>query len=541
MDATAARQRTASAESGARADLWLIVFTIVTVSAGILFRFSNIDGKVCWVDECMSRVRVAGFLPSTVERALRSYSQPINVDDLKSFMHSRGVSAERASLWELLREDFQVCPVYYQSARLWSKFFGGATVSLRYFCAITSLLALPLLYLLALELFRCRRAACLALCLGASSPIFLIYAQQHRHYSIWIVTLLLACLTLLRAIRLGGSRAWAGYSVSLAISFLANPLSVLVTFGQAAFVFLRSRSKLSDECKAFVVSVTFALLAFVPRLVLSSFDVITGRHFAWLNIHNFRLGKHLWAFTIQPWTRLFWDSVEWGATAGEILMSIGLTCMVLFSVYYVIRRGSREQRLFVLALILPTICLLAARDVLFHQRSLTITRYMFPVLIGVQLAVAFLFARKTATMSGSTAARAPWTIMFVAVTMVGFHGCARLLSYPTTWAGFPVAASSVPEASALINNVHRPVVLIPCERRNGLPLSLCDRLKSDARIIPVNSQAVQWHRILQNELRSGGPVFLWDPEPSRLDEHLGGVRLSLQQVDTQKKLWRVKP
>src|SRR4029453_531212 len=117
--------------SGSAIEPWLIVVLLVSLSVGVYLRFNNVDGKPCWYDECYSRLRIAGFDRRDLVEAWTSGSRPIPADDVRAFMHCRFKPAADLPYLSILREDFQNCPLYYWTGRVWVGLFGETTAALR--------------------------------------------------------------------------------------------------------------------------------------------------------------------------------------------------------------------------------------------------------------------------------------------------------------------------------------------------------------------------------------------------------------------------
>lgn len=529
---------------GHRLELWLVILLWLTLSAAVTFRFCNIDNKLCWGDECFTRMRVAGFGRAELSHFWSSCARPISSDEAQSFMRLRWKHQAHLAQRPLLHEDFQTCPLYYWTARIWAEFLGDSASSLRYFSVLTSLLAFPLLYLCSLELFRCRRTACITLCLFASSPIILIYAQQIRHYSMWVLTVLLASLALLRAVRLNRRRTWVGYSAAVLISFLTNPLSVLVVIGHGAFILLREKPQ--GRLKAFVLSVLAGSLAFVPRIFTSSFNIVTGVGFGWLaQAPQGGLWHYLVGTFVRNFTRLFWDSAYWTASVANVLAAVSSVALAVWSLLYINRQGSREQKLFVNCLIAASLIPLILRDLVMLGCSATVTRYIFPSLLGIELAVGYSFAQLTAAVSASCAPvlpswrRASTAALLIAVVAIGLYSSLTGSLAATPWPSQTPTSAPVAEIAAEINCRHRPVVLVFWAGISYMPLILADRLKSGVEIIPVSSRTNQWQSLLLNELKSGREVLAWDPWHRSHDELRPPYGISLRSIDSERQLLKV--
>jgi uncharacterized membrane protein len=521
---------------------WLLTLIAVVLVGSLYLRFNGLGAKLCWYDEYDTRMRIAGFGGKQLVEFYKASALPIPLENLCSFLHSRKQAEEQLPLGTVLQNDFQICPLYYWTARVWVRLFGDSSLSLRCYSALTSLLAMPLLYLFCLELFGNRRLAYISICLVASSPAFLIYSQEIRHYSLWTATILLSSLALLRAVRLRSWGSWAAYAATLAACLLANALSLLVAAGHGAFVCLRARLRFDSLVRSFSWSLLAASLALVPRVLFSSIDAFTGKGLGWLAVPpKAGLPEYLWSTVIGNWARLFWDSVPWGSDLVDCCLALGLSGLLGISLIYLNRTGSQDQKLFINSLIAASIAGLVLRDLLLLGRSATITRYIFPALIGAELAVAYLFNGKTAhRMDGAPdAGRAFWICTLIVVIIAGLHGSVQVSDAQTHWANWPQVSASVPEVVAAINRSNNPVVLVPFHRSTRMPLVLVERLRAGAGIIPCTSTSRQWHTAMTAALHSGRPVFVWDPQSEMLGELRARTDISVSALELECKVCRL--
>ncbi len=88
-------------------------------------------------------------------------------------------------------------PLYYLLARLWAGLFADPVVALRSLSALFGLLLLPAVYWFARELFGDPRVSWMAVLLAATSPLFLLYAQEARQYALWCLLTALSGAALL--------------------------------------------------------------------------------------------------------------------------------------------------------------------------------------------------------------------------------------------------------------------------------------------------------------------------------------------------------
>ena len=97
-------------------------------------------------------------------------------------------------------------PLYFLLLKGWLSFSGTSEFGARALSAMTSTVAVPLLGVLALRLFRHRPTALIAATLAATSPYYVWYAQDAKMYPLFAVLALGAQYAFLRAWGWGDSR-----------------------------------------------------------------------------------------------------------------------------------------------------------------------------------------------------------------------------------------------------------------------------------------------------------------------------------------------
>jgi uncharacterized membrane protein len=140
--------------------------------------------------------------------------------------------------------------------------------AMRSLAALFSLMALPCIYWLCIELFDSPLTGLVAVALLAVSPFQVLYAQEAREYSLWTVTILLSSLALLRAMRLQTKISWSIYAVTLAFSLYTFIFSGLVLIGHGVYVVTVERFRLSKKLIAFLLASIAGVLAFLPWLMV---------------------------------------------------------------------------------------------------------------------------------------------------------------------------------------------------------------------------------------------------------------------------------
>jgi len=129
----------------------------------------------------------------------------------------------------LLKEDVHP-PLYFAMLHFWIA--GGDGVAyLRLLSVLTGVLTLPAVYLLGRQLFDAR-VGLIAAALLAISPLHIYYSQMVRNYVLFVLLVVLAFYTLLRAMQTDRWLWWCLYIVSAIASLYSHYYSVLTLFIQ---------------------------------------------------------------------------------------------------------------------------------------------------------------------------------------------------------------------------------------------------------------------------------------------------------------------
>lgn len=216
---------------------WFGFFIIVLLVLGVFFRFFNLEGKLYWHDEVYTTMRAAGFTRQEIDAELfqnRIFAAP----ELQKYQRLKPGSTPADTIRSLALEDPQHPPLFFLMARFWMQAFGSSLTASRTLPAILSLLALPLMYGLALELFASRMVAVLATALLALSPFDILFAQTARQYGLLTVMVIGSSFLLLRALRLKTWQNWGLYALATLIGLYTHPFFGLTLIAQAVYVLL---------------------------------------------------------------------------------------------------------------------------------------------------------------------------------------------------------------------------------------------------------------------------------------------------------------
>ncbi|HEY9813394.1 MAG TPA: hypothetical protein V6D31_07650, partial [Candidatus Sericytochromatia bacterium] len=149
-------------------DKWLGFLIIVVLVLGIFFRFANLGQKVYGMDETYTSLRISGY----TEAELIQEVIDGKVRNIKYVQKYQRINSEKTvvdTVKGLALEEPQLAPLYFVATRFWVQLFGDSMAVTRSMSAVFSLLALPCMYWLCLELFESSLTAWLAVSLLAVS------------------------------------------------------------------------------------------------------------------------------------------------------------------------------------------------------------------------------------------------------------------------------------------------------------------------------------------------------------------------------------
>ncbi|MEO0377853.1 MAG: glycosyltransferase family 39 protein [Cyanobacteria bacterium P01_A01_bin.17] len=460
---------------------------IALLAIGVCFRFANLDHKVYWFDEVSTSIRVAGHTKSEVEQQFVSRGAVT----AQSLLEYQTLQADTPwqDTFTALKKSPEQAPFYYLLARLWTQMFGSSVLAIRSLSAFISLLALPCIYWLGLELFRDPRPGWILVMLLSVSPFYVAYAQEARPYSLWTATILLSSIACLRARRLNTMRSWVWVAIATTLSFYTSLLSLFITIGQSLYLLALEKSR-SIQIK-YLAAVGIASLFFTPWLIIIGSSVKTFQdNTGWMRM-PMELSSMV-AIWIAPILLTFGDlpfptAIDPVKTLGIVLLLLALTwvlfliikpqiktqqqigllviglpavvsgllyiglraissrsqvaaldpvatgglivaffifALVIYAIRFIQSSANSRLWLFPLTLGLTTPLSLMLIDLVQSGQSSANPRYMVPLMMAIQLAVAHLFACKIFEKSPQLIGRSHrWTGVMAFVIGVGLFSC----------------------------------------------------------------------------------------------------------------------
>ena len=210
--------------------LWLKGIVVSVVILGVGLRFVDLDRKPYWIDETFTSLHISGYADTTVIEQI-GQGQITSKETLQQYQFP----SPDTQMWDTVQRIAltapELPPLYFGLGRVWLQGVGHSIAAIRSLSVLVSLLALPLIYGLCLELFQSPWTGGIAITLVATSPLHFLYAQEARPYSLWITLILAAHMTLLRAVRLGTLRSWVLYGIMLTLGLYTHILFAIVALG----------------------------------------------------------------------------------------------------------------------------------------------------------------------------------------------------------------------------------------------------------------------------------------------------------------------
>ncbi|MDJ0728909.1 MAG: glycosyltransferase family 39 protein [Crocosphaera sp.] len=461
------------------------IFIIILLVIGICFRFSNLGAKVYWNDETATSFAISGYTPQELyDGVQKKITTPEQI--LKYYtVNSEKTSGDMISY--LYKEDVHP-PFYFILARFWSQLFGSSPEAIRALSAVISLIIFPSIYWLCQELFNTSSVGWMAMGIIAVSPFHVIYAQEARMYSLWIVEILLSSALLLRAIRLNKKESWLFYGLILTISLYTYLANIFIAIAQGIYMLLIEGFKLSKRFLSYLITSLIAILIFIPWLLvvatnLSSFKSSSN----WVNAsYSFKLYISMFTQNFVSVFMDFWYFRLWYPDSNfphipwaRFLIPFTLL-IVAYSFYFLVRKTSWWVWSFVLLLCLINIGTTILPDLMSGGIRGIVPRYLIPLFIGVEISVAYLLAMKTHEISTKTWQSQLWRLITVILITGGVVSC--LLNSPTPGSLHKrTPGEQVPPIVNYINQKTNPILVVATPMHYLMPLVY--RLDSDVKII----------------------------------------------------------
>lgn len=436
--------------------VWLFLIIIVLI-IGVFFRFTNLEHKTYWHDEVYTSMRAAGYTRQEIDQELFQ-NRLIAAGELQKFQRLKPQSSVADTIKSLSLEDPQHPPLYFLIARFWMQMFGSSLTASRSLPALLSLLALPLMYKLGIELFDSRLAAIFAVALLALSPFDILFAQTARQYSLLTVLVIASSFWLLLALRNSTWRNWLVYSIGSAIGLYTHPFFALTLISHGVYVLLLNlqlnfsnyRFQISSNLWKYLLAMIGTLGLYSPWLFVLATNyqrALATTDWARISVDLSYLSK-LWTLSFSS---LFFD-LDFGFDSKKtyFLRAI-ILILIVTGIIQVCHKTNYKSWLFILTTIFVPFLILAIPDLLFGGKRSGVTRYLISCFPGVQLAVAFLLADKL--LMGKWLWRGIMVLLFT-----GSIASATVSSFSDTWWSKDLSYFNPVVAKAMNIETNQPII-----------------------------------------------------------------------------------
>ncbi len=415
-----------SLEHQKRVQILLIVSSLL-LTLGIFFRFDGLGLKFPWIDECITQVRISDYGYSAEAWRSTLDSKIIDVGELKNYLAAKPSKSPSWLLTHKLAPRPEHPPLYYTMARLVAGRFGNTIELARGLSAYISLLAFPGIFWLGCELFGSPIFGLTGIGVIAISPIYVLYAQEAREYSLWIVVALFSSAALLRALDKKSRRSWFIYSLTLGIGLYSHLFFLLNVVAQAVYVsLLRINDSNRRLFRNYLISLIIGVTAFLPWLSLFFLRASNvNKQARWFSqkLDILTISKRILGNILRTFFDLGFDETTTLKESPIILLSIiSVLLFIGYCIAHTAKSSNKSIAFYIFSLILPPLAIIFVAELL-SGKVLSQTRYLMPVYLGIQLAVIHFIGDRMMRISGVSLRRSIWPIAIGALITGSILSC----------------------------------------------------------------------------------------------------------------------
>jgi uncharacterized membrane protein len=440
---------------------WTRVLFIVTLCLGIFFRFSQLDQKVYWHDEVATALRISGFTHQEMLSEVVDGPE-LEAKQLRKYQYPNSEKGVIDTINSLIVDDTQHPPLFFLLLRFWVTVFGHSLISLRSLAAVFSVLMLPTAWGLCRELFQSKTVGWMAIALLAVSPVQIVYAQEARHYSLWMLLILLSSTALLRALRLSTWQSWTIYGLSVVAGLYTHLFFALIALGHGLYTLFVGQCRWSQNLRAYLLVSGLACVSFIPWLmVLINRDDNLGG-VSWMDKPSSFLGMIIRICGVLSRTFTDFGIGPTESLSGKVFVAplVLLTmAMSLVALIVMIRQTPFRIWFFpvTLAGVTGSVIMLSY---LFLGKQIATTRYMLPISLSMHLAVAYLLTESFRFFQHYWGRIAILRILGATLLSAGVLSCLIRLDAPVWWNQIPEIHRDTPAIARLLNQQENSLVIV---------------------------------------------------------------------------------
>lgn len=493
---------------------WSILVLAIVLILGIFFRISNLDVKPIWVGEADTFSIISGYSESEViDKILTVGAAQNSPVEIGTFLKYRYPNSEK-NIGEILHKlsTRDRAPLYYLLARYWVELFGSSVTTLRSVSAVLSLLAMPCIYWLCLELFEVPLIGWMAMALLAVSPIQVIYAQDAGSNSLFIVVVLLSGAALLWALRTQKQLAWAIYMVALILGLYTQYLFILVVLGYLIYVLSIESWRFTRRLRWFWLTTCLGFLTFIPWLA-----IVMGHISVSQVVSHWKTQTHLtipgaialWAENISL---IFMDLVDPKASEysgfgkfGFYLLTPLIIALVGYSIYLLRSITPKRAYLFILISIGSTAFPLITIDAILGGNQQIWPTNLFPCFLGIQISVAHLLSSQLfLNFSRRNWYRKLWLAIVTFIITIGIIFCAFIGQADTWWNHY--GGEDTLSFTQIVGRAKNPLIVVDRQRLESI---IFYNLKPEVKLLFIQDE-----KLALDSFPSATDVFFVNPNPA---------------------------
>ncbi|HEY9818788.1 MAG TPA: glycosyltransferase family 39 protein [Candidatus Obscuribacterales bacterium] len=375
---------------------------------GVMLRVVFLEQEFFWGDEVLTALRISGYSEVTVVDQLYQ-GQVLEAQDLQAYQQPQA-SPGWGSVWAVLTDHPEHPPLYYVLNRVWTRLVGlwsdRPVPTVRSLSVVFSLATLPLAFAWLRQCLS-SRVAWMAIALMAVSPLHVLYAQEARQYSLWMLLMVASNWAVMRAVEQSTRARWGIYALTAILGLYTHLLFSLVLLSQGIYVIASQGGRIGAIFWRYGQAIALALLAFSPWLwvIITRFE---GLQRTVQQAQNHRSVIDLVQDLSRLINRVFFNAdLTWAN--GILVLLIGAV------VYQLWRRSLTPATVLVLSLIVVPFMVLAIPDLITGSAQSARVRYMIPAYLGIQWAIALQFSQGIYTQQRwqRSLGRFGWSLLLV--------------------------------------------------------------------------------------------------------------------------------
>ncbi|MEG4581074.1 glycosyltransferase family 39 protein [Microcoleus sp. MON1_C5] len=377
-------------------------------------------------------MRISGYTESEFIQELGDGQ----IKEIKSLQKYQRLTAEKSvfdTIKGLALEESQLIPLYFVAARFWVQLFGDSIAVTRSLSAVFSVLALPCMYWLCLELFESSVTAWLAVAIIAISPFQIVYAQEARPYSLLVMLILLSSTVLLRGMGLKTNSSWAIYAVTLVVGIFSYLLLGIVAIKYGIYVVIIEKIRFNKNVIGYLLASIAGLIALSPWII--AFIKNSGKatdKTSWLSLRR-PVSELMKSWVLHINNQFFDVGFYWDLPRPYLISTLPVILRILIRVgegfYLVESKTEMRVGLFVVTLTFGIVGILLPANLIRRGIRSVNTRNMIPCYLGIQISVAYLFTQVQVT----TQLQKLWRLALVVLLSIGIASCCLYVSADNWW------------------------------------------------------------------------------------------------------------